>query len=729
MAEPEASNESSEDKSKRDQDILEVARERFRLAEELWHDVYDKGREDLRFISGDQWDWADKVARKEDGRPCLTVNKLPQYTRQIVNDQRQSKPSIKVSPVDDNADIETAKIHQGLIRNIEYSSKADMAYGRAFEGAVENGFGFYRVRTDYCSPESFDQDIIIDSIQDPFLVYLDPFFKKPDGSDSNWGFIQCRYNKDDYNAEFGESALGKEKDWTTFSSDKYGSWISEKEVRVCEYYSKEFKKTTLAKLSNGDVIDKAGFAEGVIDQQGQPITIVAEKQANIPIVYHRKINAVEILEETIVPGEFIPILPVFGKIIILDGKRIIESAVRHALDPQRMHNYWVTCETETIALAPKAPFIAAEGTISKEYMPQWLSANKKNHAVLFYKSTDSKGTPVAPPQRNVFEAPVQAITNARMQSGEDLKSTTGMFDAGIGAQGNETSGIAIQRRASQTQTTNYHFIDNLNQSIRHCGRILLDWIPHVYDTPRAARIIGEEGQEEMVMLNQIFEHKGEAKHYDTSAGKYDAVVESGPSYATKRQEAASSMLELSKAFPQLVGVAGDLIVKNMDIPGASEISERFKKSLPPGLAEDDKQKKPIPPEVQQQLQQMDQMVHALTQKLNEANDAIKTKTVEIESRERIEMLKIERDYKLEVMKQQGAAANLLFAEEIKQINQRLQLLGIGDPIDENEMNGEQPQGGQPTQQPNQNLNGNPQGMPAQIQPTDGQHQANYMGEQ
>lgn len=688
-----------EEKDSSHEDVLEVAKQRYALAEEAWKSIFEAGLDDLRFLSGEQWRVDDRNAREAEGRPCLTVNKLPQYSRQVVNDQRQNKTSIKISPVDDGADIETADIFQGLIRAIEQRSKADSAYGRAFEGAVENSFGFFRVRTDYCDAESFDQDAIIDMIADPFLVKFDPFFREADGSDANWAFVESNYSKDDYCKEHPDSELSAaDADWRALSQDNTQGWLTDKSVRVCEYYCKEFEKKALVKLSDGNVIEKESFQEGMLNEYGMPIVVVAEKVVSVPIVHHYKINAVEVLEETIFPGLYIPVIPVLGKEIIVSGQRIFESLIRHAKDPQRMLNYWVTCETEAIALAPKAPWLVAEGQIPPEYQEMWRTANQKNHAFLPYKPTDIKGQPVPPPQRNAFEPPVQAITNARMQSSEDLKATTGMYDAGIGAPSQEVSGIAIQRRNTQSQTSNFHFIDNLSKSIAHCGRILVDIIPKIYDTERAVRIIGSEGQEEIIKLNAIFQHKGEEKLYRLDIGRYDVSVDTGPSYATKRQEAVAALLSLIQSVPSIAGVTGDLLVKSLDIPGGTEIAERLKKTLPPGIA-DDANQKPLPPEIQAQMAQMGQTIQMLTQQLTVAQDVIKTKAIELESKERIEFAKMENNVVLEQIKTQGEAAILTARAELREIEDRLKLLRIDVPIESEIDQIMSPQGAMPNQPP------------------------------
>lgn len=674
-------NEKSEE-TQSDEEILRIARERFKLASEAETEIRKLALEDLEFSSGDQWPGNIKLERSKDNRPCLVINRIPQFIRQITNDQRQNRPAIKVSAVDDKADIDTARILQGLIRHIEYNSNADIAYDTAFDGAVRKGFGYFRIVTDYVDPMSFEQEILIKRIRNSFSVYLDPNSKEPDGSDMNWGFVFEDISREEYEETYEDSALSQMDDWTSIG-DMHRDWVDKSSVRVAEYFYKDYKSVQIVQLSDGHVMEKSQ-----LPHLPEGISIVAERTSLVPVIKWCKINGTEILQKTDWPGKWIPIVPVFGDELDINGKRILEGVVRHAKDSQRMYNYWASTETETIALAPRAPFIVAEGQVSKEYENIWKSANSKPHAYLPYKPTSLNGQPISPPQRNVYEAPVQAITNARMQASDDMKSTTGIYDSALGNRSNESSGIAIQRRNVQSQTSNFHFIDNLSRSQRHAGRIIVDLIPKIYDTPRTARIIGEEGNEEIVKINQVFEHKGESKIYDLSAGKYDVTIDNGPSFATKRQEALASMLDLTKAYPQVAQIAGDLMVKNMDWPGASEIAERLKKTLPPGVADsEDKnpQQKQIPPEVQNQMQQMGQLIDQLTQKLNESTEVIKTKSLELESRERIEFAKMEVDMKKELLKANAPMSMAILNKEIEHINQRLGLLNFDQTID-SEMN-------------------------------------------
>lgn len=651
-------------------EILSLIKERFKLCEDAEADSRKLALEDLEFAAGDQWPVEVLRKRKAKNKPCLTVNRIPQFIRQITNDIRQNKPAIKVSPVDDQADIDTAKIYQGIIRHIEYSSNADTAYDRASDSAVRCGFGFIRLVTEYCDHASFNLDIRIKSVRNRFKCFIDPFSKEPDGSDAEYGFEFDDMKPEAYKAQFPNSKLShKNADWDTFGAQAPG-WMAKERVRVAEYFAKEYQDDTIIQLSDGSTVLESELeqkiAEGlnagiVLDEQGQPVV----RKTKVPVVKWYKTNGVEILEETIWPSKWIPIIPVLGEEHDINGKRILEGVVRHAKDPQRIVNYQTSNEAEAIALAPKAPYI---GTIQqfKGLEKIWENANDDTFAFLPYNPDGQ----APPPQRNFGEPAVQAITNAKVMAAEDLKAVTGIYDAALGNRSNENSGVAIQRRAMQAQTSNFHFVDNLSKSIRHVGRCLVDLIPKVYDAERAIRILGEDGNEEVIKINQEFEHKGELKTYSFSKGKYDVTVSSGPSYETKRQESLATMLELTKSVPQIGQVAPDLLIKAMDFPMAQELAERLKKTLPPGMADDPNGKKPLPPEAQAQMQQQMQMIEQLTEQLKAKTELVATKQMEHDSAERIAAMNNETKAAIELAKLESKEATEFLYAQIQELDAR-----------------------------------------------------------
>jgi len=676
--------------------IHQEALERFKLCEEANVNINKEAKTDLKFRKGDHWPDDIRNTRNQDNRPCLTINKMPQFIRKVSNDQKQNRPAIDVNPVDDYADIETAEVLQGLIRNIENVSDAEYAYDKAFEGAASASFGYFRVITDYVGDSSFEQEVRIDMIDNPFKVTLDPYHIKPDGSDSKFGFIWDTMTKAEFKEAYGESKLAKHSDWEIVGADNKG-WAGEDEVRVAEYFYKDIKKIMLYELSDGEKYFEDELPEknendeyfimqeyqdeyGDIFEEQEVLTVENKRMSQRCTIKWLKINAIEILEETVWPGSHIPIIPVYGDVINIDGEIIRESVIRHARDSQQILNFWASTEAETITLAPKAPYIGAAGQF-KGHEQAWAQANTKNYPYLEYTPTSHEGMMVAPPQRQAFEPPVMAITQARALANDDIKATTGIYDTSLGGASNETSGIAIQRRNVQSEISNFHLIDNLSKSIRHCGRILVEIIPKIYDTERVIRTLGLDGKQDRLLINSAQNLlEGQKRAYDFSVGKYDVVVTTGPSYETKRQEARDSMIQMSGANPKFAEVAGDLLVQNMDWPGAKEIAERIKKTMPPEIVGDDEDE--MPPQAKAVLAQLTQQLEGMKQELMQAQDIIKTDSIGIQSKERIETMKIQADLKKEVVKIQGTKEVEVLKGQIDILQERLKTLDTLEPIDE-----------------------------------------------
>lgn len=648
--------------------------DRFKLAAEASQEQRRLAKDDLEFRQGDgQWPAEIKNERKNAGRPCHTINRLPQFERQITNDLRKNRPAGIVSPVKDGATQDTAEVLQGLIRHIEYQSNADVAYDTAATAAVRSSFGYFRVITDYAAHDSFDQEIYIKRIRNAFTVYFDPSCQEPDYSDAKWAFIVEDIPLDTFKGQYPKAqALSAEM----FSSIGNAStdWYNGKTVRIAEYFEVQEIPATLYELKNGMVV-VGGAAPNVLD-------VKQTRETTTRKIVWKKLNGVEVLEETEWLGRWIPIVPVLGDELDIDGKVTLESITRHAKDPQRQFNYMSSAETEMIGLAPKAPYVGVAGQFTG-FENKWNTANVQNYPYLEYNNVSLNGTPAPAPQRSVYEPAVQAITAAKMQAADDLKATTGIYDSALGSESSEKSGKAILARQNQTHTSNFHFGDNLSRAIKHLLRIILDLIPKIYDAPRIVRIVSESGEHSLVKINQPSGEKDENgvdKIFDVTTGKYDVVVHSGPSYDTKRQEAAASMEAVIQAYPGIMEVAGDLLVQNFDWPGSRELSARLKKALPPQLQDDDDA---IPPAVKGKIAQGQQMVQQLTQALNEANQKLENKQMENESRERIAAANNETAKDVAVIRAQADLTKTLalleaemgstaFAAEIEHLNTQLQ---------------------------------------------------------
>lgn len=562
-----------------DEGILAEGREAFDLCVDADSDNRNLQREDLRFTKlREQWP-ADVINQRQlEGRPCLTLDKTQAFTRQVVNEIRLNKPQIKVKPVDGGADPETAEIYSGLIRNIEYSSDADVARDTAADFAVSSGRGYYRVNTKYTSDDTFDQDIIIERIANPLAVFGDPYSTAADSSDWNVCFVTDMLSPAAFRKRFPDADA---VDWDTYCAGMSEAWFDGDSVMVAEYWKREEIPAQALMLSDGSVIRDDIYEQHpdqfIDPETGLPLEILASRPVRRFKVTCYVLSGAEVLEKTDWPGSYIPIIPVYGDEINVDGRRWFSSLIRPVIDAQRNYNYWRSAATELVALAPKTPFIGPEEAFIGEDAAKWENANNASYSFISYKGNQA-------PQRQPYAGiPAGALQEA-LNANDDMKSILGIYDASLGARSNETSGVAINARKQEGDVSTFHFIDNLSRAMKHEGRILLDLIPHVYNSARVIRVLGPEGEPESVRIGDaesIQRAQMEAANqleeidriYDLSTGKYDVAVETGPSFTTQRQEANAAILEIIRAVPGSAEILAPLALKTFDIPGIDDALE------------------------------------------------------------------------------------------------------------------------------------------------------------
>ena len=408
-----------------------------------------KGEENYKFSYGDQWpDYA--TASRGLERPQLIVNELDSYIRQVANNQRQQRPRGKAHPVDVKGDVKVAKVVTGLGRHVEVRSNADHAYDTAFDHALRIGWGYWRLRTDYLRPDSFDQDIFFDTIPNPFSVYFDHMSQEPDGSDSNGCVLTTSYGEKEFKREFPGAQMA---DFTSDGSgDNDPDWLTKDTVRVAEYYYKERVKAKLVKLSDGNIL----WADAMPDPAllaAMQISVVGERVSMKTQVKWQKQTSVEVLEEKDIPGMYIPVVPVYGIVAVIKGYRRKFGLVEFAKDPQRMLNFWHTCITESYALAPKAKWLIPEG-VDEGHENEFANANLSPNPTLHYKPTDVMGNP-AKPEYIQPQSPEAAMINAAMEASRNLQKVLGIFDPAMAAT-SPKSGKAVIAEKMQAENSNFN---------------------------------------------------------------------------------------------------------------------------------------------------------------------------------------------------------------------------------------------------------------------------------
>lgn len=607
-------------------------------------DLRLQAEEDLKFAfaseSSDQWD--ENTLKERGNRPCLTFNVLGQAVDQVVNDQRLSRPAIKVHPVDEESDPALADVYNGLIYNIEALSDAESVYDDAFQYAVTGGFGYWRILPEYESDKSFNQCIYIRPVESQFSVYMDG--KHPTKMDAKRGLLSVWMSKSAFRDEYGDDAMVAFDELESSSEQ----WIDDDQIRVAEYYRRVPTKRTLIELSDGRVNFKDEWSEILDELEADGIKITREREVEVHQIEWFKLSGASVLEGPITYNcSFIPIVRVIGKRIIIGNKERIKGMVRDAKDGQRSYNYMRSDLAEDVLMRPKAPVFLSDSTVEEEsYRKIWKNAHKALFNFLPFKSdpmAPGGGAPI-PNTSTGLDAGKLAIAQ---QDLEDIKRTTGHFEPSLGEGGNQgrMSGVALRGWQDRAGIGAFVYHDNLAKAIQQTGRILVDLIPEIYDTERVVRILGRDGTEEFVRINsQNTNQDGNIRSVGKIANaKFDVTIDTGPSYTTQRQEAADKILELGKAWPVVYELASDIIAKGIDIPNQDDFVRRLRKRLiTQGVIEpnmEDPEESKIAQQMSQQNPAMDQLI---TAQAEEASTAAAENVASIEQK-RAQALKMTQD--------------------------------------------------------------------------------------
>ena len=775
--------------TKKEKEIIDLAVKRLKKAVDGDDHNRSAAIDDLKFANGEQWDAREKKRRSDKGRPALQINLLPKFIDQVVGDMLHNAPSVKLRPIDSRSDVNIAKIRQGIISNVEYLSNSKGIYGYAGKQMVTCGYGGWRVLTRFTEENPFLQEIYMESIRNPFLIYLDPSSKDQNYADARWGLLLEKMSVDDFEDKYPEASLPSDgfKQGKGLADEH---WYDGETVTVAEYFTKEIEKVTMLQLEDGRVVTEEEFDElkkdwkkaykkllttieagpqkpatppmglpasgvppqgpqGMKPPMGQPVAgapaqgmapppgqapmgapapspqgqqppqappipqidplmaeanklgaepkIVKRRETDKTVIKHRILTCMEIIsggaEGKTFPGKYIPLVLLKGKELNIEGKNYVYSLIRNAKDPQKLINYWNTAAAETIALAPKAPWLGTAKQF-EGYENDYAAANVENFPFLKYNSDPEAP---GPPMRQSPGQPPTAIF-AQIARGEDnLKSVIGMFNADIGAPGSEQTGAAITARQKPGDIATFEFMENLARAVLFTGRIINEMIPEIYDTERDMRVRNIDDTESFVPVNttvgnamktvtenperfsgmdipklrSLFSKEGkDAKYNDVTAGKYDVVVTTGPSYATQRQESVQHLLQLVQSMPQQMAIAADILVESMDFKGADELATRLRKGLPPNMVKPRAGEPPQPPpQPPPQVLLAQAKLESEKAKIQLAQLKVQQETVKLEH----EKVKMELDKLILQAEMQGGGKKGVPQEELADKHARLQL--------------------------------------------------------
>lgn len=626
------------------QDDFQRARERYEDAGEAMRENHERMREDLRFSNPadpDQWHKQTKLDRK--GRPLLTLDQTNQFVQQVVNDGRQNTPSISTVPVDDRADPEVALKCSGLIRHVEYRSRAAIAYDTSLEYSARNGLGWLRVVPTVVDKERNHQEPRIFAVHDPLSCRIDGDSVEYDGSDAMWGFAETTMSESAFKRKHPKARV------SSFGDSK--GWCSEKGVRVAEYFEVLEEKAnaiTITGPDGGELTLSEDDYWKMAAQVGFKPEPIRTEQVTKRRVRWRKMSGVDFLddEDTDFPADWIGLIPVYGHVVWVDGKRVVCGLTRRLMDGQRFHNYQMSSLAETLLLQPKAPFMAP-GRAIEGYEEHWEALNAGNPSYLPYNDIDEDGQPVPAPSRLSSPQFPTAFAQAATLGVQEMQASVGMYKSNLGQQSNAVSGRAKIADKIEGDTATFHYVDNQRRSLEHLGRIVLQMTLRLVDTPRQMRILGLDDKSGTIFVDpeQASPIKrdgaGRVVAINPNVGEYDVRVKVGPGYTTIRQELKERLTTLGQGNPALGAALAPILVKLDDLPEADKVMRVCLALLPPNVQAAYQDEGPdgaanIPPQVKAQLQALEgqlkqaaEMMQQMQAKLAEAEQAAKSKSDEV----------------------------------------------------------------------------------------------------
>ncbi len=643
--------------------FLQLSKKRWQTADAASTTFRTAMRRDQRFAAGagNQWETEDRQARADEGRPCIEINRIPQFIRQVSNQNRANRSQIKIDPRGSGTTVKLASAIQGLVRGIEVESDADVAYDTATQHQLTSGLGFTRLIAAWASDDAFEQVCRLRRVRNPLSVYWDPSTQEADFYDCRWMHIIGVIGKDEYESRWGTVSSYQSLSEYMAGQRTVDDWAPEGKVIIAEYYYVEVEPRWLLRMHTGENIwetELQKFQEMYqLAHPGEPpADVIRRRQVDKRVVRWCFHNGVEILEGNEdktagreLPGTRIPVYPTMGDEYDLDGVVDYRGMVRDAIDPQKMYNFWASSIAEAVALAPKAPWVAAKGQI-EQYLDDWKEANRKPKAVLVYDPKAVGDQLVPPPQRNTVEPAIQAMTQGLAEADRDLMSVMGLFQPSLGERGSHSeSGKAREALVQQGVVANSNFLDNLQRTKRAIGRSLLEWIPVIYDVPRIVHLLQPDGKKKKAVVYAGADNKpqpGEftnedgsdlTEMYDVSVGSFDVTVSTGPSHETQRQATEAWLLDLFKVLPGLASIGADIVLENSDDPAAQQLAARAKKAIDPKFldASDPETKVPM---LEAKLQQATQLLDKAHQAIGSMAKVIETQELSNDTKKQVAMI-------------------------------------------------------------------------------------------
>lgn len=539
----------------------------------------EAAQEDIQFCIGNQWDDLVKAKRDAGRKPTLTINRLPAFVAQVLGSRRLNETEIRIIP-DTGGTKPIAKVREGLVRSIQKLSRAKRAYDNAMAGSVMCGIGNFKICLDDAYNDIWARDIRVHPIPDHLAVVWDRALTDPTGRDATRAFEIETFSKGEFYREWPWATPADiATDLVSRPNLQMNGWLGVEDVRVVNYWRIRKEKRLYAMTESGATVDITDLDPDDERGVGVMASIATMPDTGEPVVRQivAKFAQLYVCSGTDIldgpynyPIDRIPIFRVPGWEVRSGERSHRWGLIRHAKDPQRLHNYWRSAVAEKLMQTPRGVWMAADSAVQGREA-EWRESHLTDNPLLIWNAESGQK-----PERITPAQVEDALLAQAMITSQDIKDVTNIHEANLGMPSNEVSAVAVKARVGVSDTGTSIYADNLTAAIEEAGRVMNDLIPVVYDSIRTVKVLGEDGAETMQVINDM----NNPFSSDITTGKYAVTATTGPSYDTKRQEQAEGMATLATAMPQVMSVAADLMVESQDWAGADKIATRLRNNMP-----------------------------------------------------------------------------------------------------------------------------------------------------
>ena len=583
----------------------------------------------IRFVFKSSISPTDRSVNNELDKPNMEFNILEAFISRLCGEFSKMDPGFTVRAKEGvklaNPDlIELVNAH--LKAAFSGGDKNSLSY-HLYRDILSGGFSVAKIFTDYADEMAFDQAIYIEHVFDPTLTVFDPLARKSHKGDGRFAAELFPKSVDEAEDMYGADIV-KDMKFTRDTNIAGFNWSyrnqQEDIILFAEYFCKKIRKTKIFKLANGHSVTEKQYEAfmdkwekaGIIEQA--PI-ILKQRMSDIETIDMYTITGTKIVDHKETNFSMLPLVFFDGNSVIVrdsmdaQAEQVIRPYVYHARDTQRMKNFAGQSLCNEIENLVQHKWTAPiEGIpANKDYQEAYTSPQKAN-VVLYNQFMDGNPDQPLNPPREIMRAPIPPeLTSTFSLADNTVQVILGSYDAALGANDNDISGIAIMQGAMHSNAAAMPYTMGFIDGWARCGEIYLNLLPKYYVTQRSIPVVKPNGKRDFYEINK---KGGQGIKFDYDVSALEVSIKPGINYEVQKQIAMKTiehLMAVSESFKEFMNQNGlEVLLDNIDIRGIDKLKAMVdewmqQQKQAAAQAQEKSAKQPTPEQIQAGLVQVE----------------------------------------------------------------------------------------------------------------------------